>query len=304
MPRPRRQDHPGAIHHVINRGARRQDVFTDPGVYLMFLEVLALTAHRYELGILAYALMPNHWHLLVESRHGNLSEAMQFLKAEFARRLNARHDWDGPIWSGRFFNKVIEGTDYLQYLFFYLARNPVKARLCPNFEDADWTSHRYHAGLCAAPEWLQPSAERFFDGHEGYVDYIQACADGEITDPEGWDPEQLERPHPTGALPALPLLPEEQLDHAVSDVVEVLGPLTRLAERRPGPPGNLAGCVAAWWLIESTVATHVQAARRLGISAQALSKRAKRARRLRHGNRMVDLWMRALEARGRNTVAA
>ncbi len=298
MARPPREDYPGAIHHVINRGARREVVFTDPGVYILFLEVLQQTVARYDIGVLAYALMPNHWHLLVRSRHGNLSEAMQFMKSEFGRRLNAMNDWDGPIWNGRFFNKVIEGTDYLRYLYFYLMNNPVKAGLCPEPDAAEWTSHRYHLGRATPPDWLQSNVDHLFAGPEGYERFIRDCAAGNIEEPDAWQPEQFERPHRTGRLPVRPVPRDEQLDRAVGDLAECLGiPLSRLAETRRGPVGNPAGCVAAWWLVESTVASNAQAARRLGISPKALAKRARRARRLRNTSPAVATWMNMLEAK-------
>lgn len=299
MPRPLRHDYPGAIHHVINRGARKQAVFVHTGVCLLFLECLEETVQRYAIRVLAFALMPNHWHLLVESVHGNLAEAMQFLKGEFGRRLNSMNDWDGPIWSGRYFNKVVESEPYLKYLFYYLANNPVSAGLCRDFDDADWTSHAYHGGQAEAPAWLTDIAEPLFGGPDAYCDYLARCLAGEIEAPDRWDPHQLESPHPTGSLPRSRTPIADQLDEAVREVETLLERSIReLGATRLGRRGNVAGCVAAWWLAESTIAPNVRGAERMGISAQAFGKRVRRARELRERHAAARHWMRLLEGSG------
>lgn len=89
---------------MMNRGARREAIFRDDGDCLVFVACLAETVEILSLEVHAYALMPNHYHLLVRSVKGNLSRCMQKLGSSFTQRLNERHKWDGPIFRGRFKN--------------------------------------------------------------------------------------------------------------------------------------------------------------------------------------------------------
>ena len=97
MARTRRIDFPGAWHHVMGRGARRESIFRDEGDCLIFLESVEATVNRFGLEVHSYALMPNHYHLLVGSVRGNLSRSMQKLLSSFVLGLNRCHKWDGPV---------------------------------------------------------------------------------------------------------------------------------------------------------------------------------------------------------------
>lgn len=102
MPRKPRVDFPGAWHHVMHRGARRAPIFRTDRDVLRFLRVLDETVSQFLIEVHAYALMPNHYHLLVRSVHGNLSPAMRHLNANYTQKANRVHRWDGPLFRGRF----------------------------------------------------------------------------------------------------------------------------------------------------------------------------------------------------------
>ena len=129
MSRPPRLDYPGARHHVMNRGARREAIFLDQQTCVRFLALLGTLPGRFGVRVHGYALMPNHFHLMLESTRGNLSRAMQYLSGEFVRRANARRSWDGPIFKGRFRNRVVETDAYWRDLLCYLHLNPIRAHL-------------------------------------------------------------------------------------------------------------------------------------------------------------------------------
>jgi REP element-mobilizing transposase RayT len=88
--------------HVFNRGADRQDVFSGDGDYLLFEQLLDESVDRFALQLHAYALMSNHFHLLVHAPEGQLSEAMQRICGRFGAAYNRRTRREGPVFTNRF----------------------------------------------------------------------------------------------------------------------------------------------------------------------------------------------------------
>ena len=130
MPRPLRIAYPGARHHVMNRGARREPVFYDDVSRNTFITFLAELPERFGVLIHAYALMPNHYHLLVESTQGRLSDGMAFLGSRYTQWVNAVHpNWDGPLFRGRFRSKEVVNEQHWHYLPIYLHLNPLRSQL-------------------------------------------------------------------------------------------------------------------------------------------------------------------------------
>ncbi len=154
MTRLPRIDHPGAWHHVWHRGARRASIFKENRHCELFLDVLDRVVRRLGIEIHAYALMPNHYHLLVRSHLGNLSRCMQFVNGAYTQEVNRLHSWDGPVFRGRFKNQLVHDEAYLKELLAYLHLNPVRARLVTLPEEDCWTSHQAYLDLDQRPRWL------------------------------------------------------------------------------------------------------------------------------------------------------
>ena len=95
----------------------------------------------------AWCFLPNHSHLLVTSKLGNLSRAMHWLGTCTAQTFNQRHERSGHLYQGRFGSRLIEDDDYLLELARYLPLNPVRAELCDAPEDWPWSSYSATAGL-------------------------------------------------------------------------------------------------------------------------------------------------------------
>ncbi len=273
MPRPPRLDFPGAVHHVMNRGARRAAVFAETWVCQLFLEVLAELPTRFNVRILAYAILPNHYHLLLECPDGNLSRAMQYLGSEFTQRLNRRQAWDGPIFRGRFLSRLVDGDAYFAHVYAYIHLNPVRAGLAPTADAARWTSHRAHVGLERRPSWLTAGVvERLFGSRSTYQDYLAACQSSSPPNPTGWDPEHLWRPaDPPPTSPARPAAFD--VPRLLADVANLCGvAVAALREPRSGRRGNPARALAAWWLGVRTTLTNGQIGEHVGCSAARVSQ--------------------------------
>ena len=102
MARPLRVDVEGGTYHVISRGTERAPVFRDDGDRDHFLDRLAEAQRRFRLGIHAYVLMDNHFHLIVGTPEANLSRAIQWLKVSYSMWFNAKYRRVGPLFQGRF----------------------------------------------------------------------------------------------------------------------------------------------------------------------------------------------------------
>ena len=280
MPRPLRLDHPDARHHVMNRGARHEPIFRDDQDCVAFLDLLARCTDLFALRVHAYALMGNHFHLMVSTPRGNLPEAMSFLQSRFARRQNRNHQWDGPIFRGRYRNRLVEDEAYWRHLLAYVHLNPVAAHLVGEPEHAVWTSHRAYLGLEPRPPWLD-TAELLdlFGGAEALRDYVYEVQVGRRHAPEGFDPERLWRraASQTGPLPVE--APPKRAEAALAEVCAVTGlTLGAVEAATRGPGGNRARLLAMWWLHEGAGLGTNAIARRYHMDPAATSRLLKRAR--------------------------
>ncbi len=126
----------------------------------------------------AYCLMPNHYHLLIETREANLSVGMHALNATYARMFNAAQGRVGHVFQQRFHAEGIHADEHLLETMRYIALNPVRAGLAETAGAWRWSSHRAMAGACAPPRWLvRDRALRLF-GVGGADAYVRFVAEG------------------------------------------------------------------------------------------------------------------------------
>jgi putative transposase len=154
MARPLRVEFPGAVYHLTSRGNDRQKIFLNDTDRELFLETLGQVVSRYGWICHAYCLMPNHYHLLVETPKANLSIGMRQLNGLFTQTFNRRHHRVGHLFQGRFKAILIEKESYLLELCRYIVLNPlrVKSRIDP--VSWKWSSYRATAGLEPKPPFL------------------------------------------------------------------------------------------------------------------------------------------------------
>ncbi len=160
MPRTARASAGGVVYHAINRGNARNDVFHKPGDYDAFVRLMGLGHERLPMRVLAYCLMPNHFHLVLWPRHdGDLSRWMQWLLTAHVRRYHRHHQTTGHVWQGRFKAFPIQQDAHLLTVLRYVERNPLRAWLTERAEDWRWSS---------LPAWRRKDRPPFL--HEGPVD--------------------------------------------------------------------------------------------------------------------------------------
>jgi len=155
MARPLRLEYPGAVYHLTARGNARQAIYRDDEDRRIFLELLGAAVERYQWRCHAYCLMPNQYHLLVETPQGHLSAGMRQLNGVYTQRFNRRHGRVGHVFQGRFKAIVVERDTYLLELCRYIMLNPVRAGLVKRPGNFVWSSYRATAGVIKAPAWLE-----------------------------------------------------------------------------------------------------------------------------------------------------
>ena len=131
MARKLRVQYPGAIYHVMNRGDRREAIFEDDHDRQRFMETLNDACQKAAWQIHAFCLMPNHFHLVVETPQPNLTAGMKWFLGTYTVRFNRRHKEFGHLFSGRFKALVVEGSGngYLKTVCDYVHLNPARAGL-------------------------------------------------------------------------------------------------------------------------------------------------------------------------------
>jgi REP element-mobilizing transposase RayT len=155
MARPLRIEYPGAFYHVINRGLERREIFRTNKDYEYFLDLLDNLHEKYGLWVHSYCLMPNHYHLFIETPNGGLSKAMRQLDGNFTQKFNKRVNRVGPLMQGRYKATLIDQDSYSLQLSKYIHLNPVKAKIADKPENYKWSSYSAFIGKVKPPAFLK-----------------------------------------------------------------------------------------------------------------------------------------------------
>jgi putative transposase len=129
MPRSTRIDAPGVLHHVIGRGIEKRPIFRDDADRDDFLTRLAALVDGEALDVYAWALLPNHFHLLCRTNRLPLSRSMHRLLTGYVVNFNKRHHRHGHLFQNRFKSIVCQEDRYLKELVRYIHLNPLRSGL-------------------------------------------------------------------------------------------------------------------------------------------------------------------------------
>ena len=177
MPRPPR-DQTAGIRHITCRGNRRQPIFLDDLDRRHYLGLLQHVCSVLEWRVLAWCLMTNHVHLVVEVRDGTISKGMQLVCGDYAQGFNWRHGLTGHLFQGRFRAEAVVDEAYLFELSRYVDLNPERAGAVRRPERWMWSSCRAHLNLEPPrpfhdPIWVRrfgATAERAAAAYAGFLD--------------------------------------------------------------------------------------------------------------------------------------
>jgi putative transposase len=149
------QHYAGQYYHIYNRGVDRQLIFASEENYRFLLRRVRQFLPLYPIRIIAYSLMPNHYHFLAGvDKDGSLSPFFQRLFNSYAQAFNRQQHRTGTLFEGRPKNILIDSSDYVYALVRYIHLNPVVAGLVNTPED--WHFSNY-------PEWIDARNDGLFD---------------------------------------------------------------------------------------------------------------------------------------------
>lgn len=201
MARPLRINVAGGWYHITARGHNREQIYSDRKDYTHFMELLGEMRDRFRVHVHAYALMPNHYHLLISTPEGNASRAIQWLNVSYGVWYNLKHDRTGNVFQGRFGSVLVEGSGWGLEVSAYIHMNPivmsskgfgkkdraterlgwkepskeqVKSRL-DDIRKFEWSSYRAYGGYGGKPDWLETATllRRVKGAEAGYREFIE-----------------------------------------------------------------------------------------------------------------------------------
>ena len=157
MPRTARASQANWCYHVLNRGNARSEVFHKENDYRAFVALFERACERLPMRLIAYCLMPNHFHLVLWPRgDGDLGRWMQWLLTSHVRRYHRHYHGSGHVWQGRFKAFPIQRDDHLLAVLRYVERNPLRANLVERAETWPFGSLADRA-RDERPPWLAAS---------------------------------------------------------------------------------------------------------------------------------------------------
>lgn len=242
------------LFHVFNRGADGQDIFSRDSDRHLFQALIAECAEAAGVAVLAFALMTNHFHLLVHAPDDRLSTFMHLLTSRYGAAYNQRTQRSGPLFGGRFGHVPITTDDHLLTEARYVERNPlafVPPAALPNYVHS---SLGVYLGVRAAPAWLSTDLLAGMMDQSSYLSFVLGDHESDI----------MARPG-LGAIRPVP----------VTAIVEAVRSVTSIdPAQRSGLERNIALAVA----VELRASPVRDLADAFGISPAGVRQAARRGR--------------------------
>ena len=146
MPKTAREISRTGVYHVMLRGVNRQEIFEEKADYLFLLWLIKKVKEKYFYEILAYCLMSNHIHLLIKAPEMSVSVIIQEIAGLYASWYNAKYDRVGHVFQSRFRSESVITPGSMLRVARYIHRNPLKAGICRNPEDYEYSSYPEYTG--------------------------------------------------------------------------------------------------------------------------------------------------------------
>jgi putative transposase len=168
----------GQYYHIYNRGVNRQLIFFCEDNWGFFLRRLRQHLKHELVDVVAYCLMPTHYHLLIFLKADHpLSKLMQPFGVSYSKAVNRQQARTGPLFQGPFRAKLIDKDEYLLHLSRYLHLNPVSGGMVQHPEDWSFSSYRDFIGLRNGTLPVPDAKLRHFASREAYKRFVEAHQD-------------------------------------------------------------------------------------------------------------------------------
>lgn len=166
------------IYHIYNRGCNKGIIFFNEDNYLYLLEKLKVEKDNYEMGIIAYCLMPNHYHFLIQQKSDKtISSFIQKIFNGYVQAINKQQNRSGTLFEGRSKSILIDDEIYLTHLIRYIHINPVTAGLVTKPEQWQFSNYLEWIGDRNSSLFSEEVFNNLFDSHKQYkdlmVDYVE-----------------------------------------------------------------------------------------------------------------------------------
>jgi putative transposase len=175
MPRQPRLVLEGMPHHVTQRGNYRQKIFESHKDFQRYSYWIMEYAVKYKVQIIAYCLMSNHVHFIVEpTTKDGLALLFNMTHMRYSQYKHAQKDKKGHLWQGRFYSSVLDDVHLIMAVR-YVERNPVRACIVPKASDYIWSSARFHAGLeqePIIPTYGRERIRRICSSEQSWLEYL------------------------------------------------------------------------------------------------------------------------------------
>lgn len=163
----------GEYYHIYNRGANRDTIFRQPENYLFFLERVNKYIKSHDIRVIAYCLMPNHYHFLLrQNQETGISAFIQAIFNSYSKAFNKMYNRTGTLFQGRFQSVHIEKENYLIHLCRYIHRNPIEANLVTHLEEWPYSNYlewiEIRNGSIVDHEFVRT----YFRTPEEYIDFV------------------------------------------------------------------------------------------------------------------------------------
>ncbi len=245
----------------MNRGADRQDIFTDDRDREHFEFLLGDIDDAFAVEVHAYCLMTNHVHLLLHCREGRVSEAVQHVTGNHARAYNDRHGRSGPLFGDRYKSVPVGSDEQLIATARYVHRNPLDIVPVRALSAYRWSSLGPYLGGRPGPEWLHTDRVARCMADRDHRRFVEDPLPTDLTPPQGM---------PRAATPSI-----EAVEAAVSAATGTSAPTIRRST--PGA-GNPARVLTVTLAVELRASDAAVLAARYGVEPSAVRATARRGR--------------------------
>jgi len=165
----------GSYYHFYNRGVNHSDIFIERENYHYLLRLIKKNFLKHRISMIAYCLMPNHYHLFVRPEtDDSLSTCLKAVFISYVQAFNKQYGRSGPLFEGRFRSILVGELFYMLHLYRYIHLNPVVTGLVDSPEQWEFSNYREWIGLRNGQLVDREFVSKHFKSPEQYKEFIRA----------------------------------------------------------------------------------------------------------------------------------